>query len=58
VSEREVVIAIVEWLRMHHEDIAEALMEEVPEAAITLAGKSRSDDGFQPLGINISNQEK
>jgi hypothetical protein len=41
-SEREVLMMVIEWLREHHEDIATKLFDDVPAAAITLAGESRS----------------
>lgn len=41
-SEREILLLVIEWLRANHEDIAAKLFDEVPTAAITLAGDSKS----------------
>lgn len=41
-NEREVLLMVIEWLKANHEDIAAKLLDEVPAAAITLAGESRS----------------
>lgn len=41
-SEREILLMVLDWLRKNHADIAAKLLDEVPSAAITLAGESRS----------------
>lgn len=41
-SEREVLLMVLDWLRKNHADIAAKLFDDVPAAAITLAGESKS----------------
>lgn len=41
-SEREILLAVIEWLRVNHADVAAKLLDDVPAAAITLASESKS----------------
>jgi hypothetical protein len=41
-TEKEIILYILDWIRYRHKDILEQLLDDVPAAAILLAGRSQA----------------
>lgn len=56
-SEKEIILYILDWLRYNHEKVFAAILDEVPDAAIILSGRSAAETKLRELQRQDSEED-
>ena len=48
-SEKELLLYILDWLKLHHGDVLGFLLDDVPSAAVILSGRSEAAQKLEQM---------